>query len=283
MSAALERLKTVHQRIRLRKLRLEFGARRIFSNAEFLRFRCNICGKFSNAPLVEVCEREHRSCYNCGSTLRLRSIIHVLSLELFDESLLLPDFPETEKTGIGMSDPDRYSIPLAKKLSYTNTFYHKEPKLDIASIEPQMVNSADFVISSDVFEHVAPPVESAFRNLYRLLKPGGICIFSVPYEKEGITTEHFPELHEYRLVQDGHKTVLINKTKDGAEQVFDNLTFHGGKGSTLVMRHFSESSLIASLSEAGFADIKIHDSDMPEYGIIWRANQSPPISMKSPD
>jgi SAM-dependent methyltransferase len=37
----------------------------------------------------------------------------------------------------------------------------------------------DLVITSDVFEHVFEP-EAAFREIYRVLKPGGVHIFSLP-------------------------------------------------------------------------------------------------------
>jgi SAM-dependent methyltransferase len=37
----------------------------------------------------------------------------------------------------------------------------------------------DLVITSDVFEHVFDP-EAAFREIYRVLKPGGVHVFSLP-------------------------------------------------------------------------------------------------------
>ncbi|MGH9903496.1 MAG: hypothetical protein ACRD68_16940, partial [Pyrinomonadaceae bacterium] len=79
----------------------------------------------------------------------------MLSTELFGESLALTDFPERRDiSGIGMSDWDGYAAPLALKLGYQNTYYHQEPKLDITSIEPALESTLDFIISSDVFEHV---------------------------------------------------------------------------------------------------------------------------------
>ena len=71
----------------------------------------------------------------------------------------------------------------------------------------------------------------------------------------------------------------MNKTKDGAIQVFDDLRFHGGSGSTLEMRFFSRSSLLNSIAAAGFAKIKIHEEDLPEYGIIWEKHSPIIISM----
>jgi len=181
---------------------------------------------------------------------------------------------------MGMSDSEVYSIPLQTALQYQNTFYHKEPMLDILAITPDMENSFDFIISSEIFEHIPPPVEIAFKNLYALLKPGGVCVFSVPYEKNGLTKEHFPDLFDYKIIDKDGRKVVINKDKDGTEKIYTNVRFHGGKGSTLEMRVFSESSLLDSLSKAGFRHIRIHDDHKPEYGIIWRLNRSFPISMK---
>ena len=48
--------------------------------------------------------------------------------------------------------------------------------------------------------------------------------------------EHFPELHEFRIVPLGEANVLINRRRDGALEIRDDLVFHGGSGATLEMR-----------------------------------------------
>ena len=68
-----------------------------------------------------------------------------------------------------------------------------------------------------------------FENVYRLLKPNGILVFSAPYSKDGETVEHFPELNDYQLQKSNGEYVLRNVTKNGVAQVFENLVFHGGK------------------------------------------------------
>src|SRR3712207_6181027 len=100
----------------------------------YLSFRCNVCGGACVAKVEEI-NREVPSCNSCGSTPRWRSVIHVLSMELFGESLALPDFPMSSSiTGIGMSDWHGYAMSLAHKFDYRNTFYHKGPKLDITAM-----------------------------------------------------------------------------------------------------------------------------------------------------
>ena len=114
--------------------------------------------------------------------MRWRSIVHALSLELFGRSLAITDFPvRFDIAGVGLTDWEGYAVPLARRLDYHNTYYHQEPKLDITCPPPEYEGSLDFVISSDVFEHVPPPVALGFAGLRKLLKPGGVAIFSVPY------------------------------------------------------------------------------------------------------
>jgi SAM-dependent methyltransferase len=135
-------------------------------------------------------------------------------------------------------------------------------------MDPPAGPEYDFIVSSEVFEHVVPPVQTAFNNLAQLLKPGGFAVFSTPWESEGETREHFPELHDWEVVELRSGYVLVNRTEDGRLQTFDNLTFHEGHGSTLEMRMFSHDGLLANCRAAGFAEISIAE-DYPEYGIVW--------------
>ncbi len=246
-----------------------------------LSFRCNICGQ---ACLVKVSElsREAAFCKSCGSTMRMRAIIHILSTELFGRSLALTDFPvKPDITGIGMSDWDGYARTLAHKFDYKNTFYHQEPKLNITRIDPALEGKFDFIIASDVFEHVCPPVSIAFENIGKLLKPNGVFIFSVPYSKDEETVEHFPELHDYQVIEADGRYILKNITKSGVSQVFENPVFHGGAGLTLEMRLFSESALIKEFHKAKLNKIKIYkDSDF-DHGIHWDVDWSLPMSVRA--
>ena len=179
-----------------------------------------------------------------------------------------------------MSDSDKYAKRLAAKLRYTNTFYHREPRLDIHSPPSSYLGRFQFVICSDVLEHVAPPMGHAFNNLRRLLAPGGVLILTVPFATEGRTVEHFPELHEYRIEKEGRSFVLLNRTADGRIQSFRDLVFHGGSGTTLEMRLFSESDICGHLANAGFSDIKVHREPMFNYGIYWNVPWSVPITAR---
>ena len=169
-----------------------------------------------------------------------------------------------------MSDAEVYASRLGGKLSYTNTFFHRAPHLDITRIAESERGKCDFSISSDVFEHVAPPVQNGFDNLRKLLKPGGVVIFSVPFSVDPDTVEHFPDLHEYAVAQGEHgEWELRNKTASGESQVFRNLIFHGGPGSALEMRLSSRDALLRHFQAAGFSETRVHDQANFEFGICW--------------
>jgi hypothetical protein len=55
-------------------------------------FRCNICGGATASPRTAF-GRESASCHVCGSTVRMRSIVHGLAVELFGECLAIEDLP----------------------------------------------------------------------------------------------------------------------------------------------------------------------------------------------
>jgi hypothetical protein len=97
-------------------------------------------------------------------------MLQALSLELFGVNLALPDFPFVKSLhGLGTSDDSSYAFHLTEKLDYRNTFYDREPRFDIANPPADEFGKYDFLISSEVFEHVPPPVEAAFCNAFRML------------------------------------------------------------------------------------------------------------------
>ena len=67
---------------------------------------------------------------------------------------------------------------------------------------------------------------------------------------------------------------LMNTTKKGKIQKFNNLVYHGGAGATLEMRSFTRSSLFSDFTKAGFSQINFHQLNVPEFGIKWPINWS---------
>jgi len=240
-------------------------------------FLCNLCAT-PNEGTLDALSREALTCMHCGSNVRFRAMAYLVTREVLGRPLLLPDVPlRKDIAGIGLSDAEAYARPLAEKFSYENTFFHTEPRLDIADIDATRDGRYDFLIASDVFEHVAPPVARAFANARRLLKPDGKLIFTVPFTLEDDTIEHYPELFDWSMAdQDGNWT-LINRTRDGREQIFTDLVFHGGPGSTLEMRLFSRAALEREFHEAGFARVRIAAEPYLPFGIHWPEPWSVPM------
>jgi SAM-dependent methyltransferase len=251
------------------------------SNVDSLGYRCNLCGA-ANRRLAAELARETSSCDKCGSSGRLRALAWLISDELFGAPLAFPDFPAIRSwTAIGMSDHDNFAVPLALKFNYTNTYFHKPPVFDITKLDAEMEGKFDFIISSEVLEHVPDPVALAFETLYRMLKPNGVLFLTVPYSPaEMSTVEHYPELHDFAVTALNDRWVLVNRTRDGRLQLFDDLRFHGGPGSTLEMRVFTEESLRRLLEDAGFQSIRIAGEAYAEFGILPAEPWSLPIAAR---
>lgn len=237
-------------------------------------FKCNVCG---TRNVVEKFATQPASCA-CGSNVRVRALIHLLSMELFGQSLPLVEFPKLRALrALGMTDKECYSGRLEEKFTYTNTHYDREPKFDLMQTHAELAGTYDFIVAADVLEHVAPPVGRALEEVCRLLKPEGFLVGTIPCHTGAETREHFPNLHEYRVITLGDSPVLVNRRRDGAVEIHDRLAYHGGTGSTLEMREFSTSGLKNLLTAASFRTVCLWTEDVPEFGIWFDADVSIPF------
>jgi SAM-dependent methyltransferase len=135
----------------------------------------------------------------------------------------------------------------------------------------------DFVICSEVLEHVAPPVDRAFRTLAGLLKPSGVLILTIPFSLNTHTIEHFRTKGSLGLAELDGKTVAVGRSNDGSYEVFDNLVFHGGHGSTLEMRLFSEAGLRTNLADCGLTNVRFESKGSEKFGVHFSGPCSLPI------
>ena len=214
--------------------------------------------------------------------MRTRGLLQALSLGLFGVDLALPDFPRIKSLrGIGLSDPNAYALLLAEKFDYRNTFLDREPCFDLMQPPEQWTGQFDFMICSEILEHVVPPALTGLKNAWRLLKDSGVLIFTAPYSLESSTREHYPELHEYCFASLGGSTVLVNRTAAGAIQVFENPVYHlTGAGEALEVREFSEDGLRQIFQDAGFTALRFHSEDYPPFGIVRAETWSLPVSAR---
>jgi SAM-dependent methyltransferase len=140
---------------------------------------CKCCDHFSLIASFSAGE-EAKLCIRCKANLRyemLASYLRAANLDWKNIAVLELDH----------RSPIRPILSQAKE--YYRTFYStSEPlgsvRADGARCEDitQLTlasNSVDLIVSSDVLEHVPDP-HAAFRECYRVLRPGGFHLFTVP-------------------------------------------------------------------------------------------------------
>ena len=234
---------------------------------ETIDFVCNICGETNVLPM-ESFERETGICSSCGSTVRHRSVIHLLTKYLLERPQVLRRIPPSRFRGIGLSCSSVYAPYLEEKFEYTNTFFDREPCLDINN--PSGYEDLDFVISSDVFEHTLPPAIAAFQGVNRILNERGLLFLTLPYSLNERTIEHYPECVSYRevdLERSGKKAVELT-LRDGSTTLDENPIWHGGQGNTLEMRAYARSDLLQCLKDASFKTLETFSYEVPRFGIV---------------
>jgi SAM-dependent methyltransferase len=108
--------------------------------------------------------------------------------------------------------------------------------------------SFDLCTSTEVFEHV-PDDRAGFRELHRVLRPGGRLVFTVPMGGDAT-------VERARLV-DGEVVHLLPPAYHG-----DRLT---GAGTVLVYRDYGR-DIVQRLRDCGFADALLHQPRPDAFG-----------------
>lgn len=192
------------------------------------------------------------NCRMCGSTWRARAMVLGVLEALGCSDMALGSVPKSPSLiGMGISDVPTIHRHLRKKFGYVNTHLHREPKLDLCNVTDDYRGVAQFVICSDVLEHVPPPVEKAVSGLRSLVASGGVAVISVPHIEGGKTEEYYPGLVEYE-VREGR---VYWSDANGRKHCDEMPEFHGGSGLTLAFRLWSLADLRTSLLQAGFTSV----------------------------
>ena len=150
--------------------------------------------------------REHMQCEHCGLVNRMRAALNALHVyappeknsQIFITERLTKTYQWLAERCPNLQGSE-YFGPSHQPGSIVDGIRH-EDVMDLSFTE----GSFDRVLSFDVLEHVPDPYH-AFRELYRVLKPGGVLIFSVPFssdskvdivratlEEDGAITHHMP-------------------------------------------------------------------------------------------
>ena len=209
---------------------------------------CIACG---SAPEISVSGREDVVCSRCGVTWRIGACLYALHEGLGVGGAFGKMEPDLSRVGIGVSDDWRLASLLASRFAYTNTFLHRFPYLDISDPPEILRDSLEFVICSDVLEHVMGDVQVAMRGLLSILRPGGFIVTSIPIAGPD-HVEYFPGCRSY--VELGSSVEWTDNL--GIVRRNDAPIYHGGQGQTLTFRQFTEDSFAKALEQAGFANIR---------------------------
>ncbi len=232
---------------------------------------CNVCatpGPFLQPDLG----REGQICRNCGASGRTRALLYALGRAVgFGDSPVCEWPRRPELTILDASGRSAYPALLRERFRYVNTEYRPDP----AGREPPFGKYADLehlsysngsldvVLAGDVFEHVRDDV-AAFHEVYRVLKPGGALIFTVPYD---------PALPEtlVRVRVEGDRDVLMLPAE-----------YHGGGGRSLAYRTYGP-DLPERLRRAGFATGS-WPLEVPRYAIhaqqVFLCHKAPALDLR---
>lgn len=211
------------------------------------------------------------SCSACASTVRMREIAYHL--------MFFAKGNEAAKV-VGLSDHTSIQeFAESLELNYLNTFFDMDPRLDISNPSDNWHNFANILISSDVMEHVMPPISKAFAGHFKVLQPGGNLILTTPYFHQSSYLEKYPHMSGY--VVDDQANVFANGDNYESLKIVDPV-FHGGPGNTLEMRIVAPEIIREGLEMAGFEDVVFNEVDIPENGIIRSATNMGTITARKP-
>ena len=153
--------------------------------------KCYVCGESSNFNIEDgaVLLRE-ANCSHCYASIRYSDTARVISGIYIQESLSLSEGVDRlhglsilESQSDGPIHEVLQVLPRYTCFEYLDGVKPGEYKDDVLCNDFENLtfedSQFDLVISQDVFEHVSLP-EKAFREIHRVLKPGGYHVFTVP-------------------------------------------------------------------------------------------------------
>ena len=154
--------------------------------------RCMVCGrKTIFFCLDSESFRNTMICLFCRSSSRNRHVAKTIIGIVDGGKTSIAELKATEDISIyNTATGDCFSRVLKECKSYISSCYQDglapgteiSPRVSCQNIESLTYadNSFDFVITEDVFEHVRHP-EEGFREISRVLRPGGYHVFTVPF------------------------------------------------------------------------------------------------------
>jgi len=180
-----------------RRTRLSAQAKQmaLTDNAVFVCPICSYNGIFVDFNKKLKTTRRYEYCPKCGSLGR-----HRLQWRVLD--IVLPTITGGNTSALHFA-PEKYFVARLRGAfeSYkTSDLFRRDVDIhaDLCNL-PMSNNSFDFIYASHVLEHI-PDDRQAMREIYRVLKPGGVAILPVPMNNKKETIEYDRAVPE----EDGH-------------------------------------------------------------------------------
>lgn len=177
---------------------------------------CSVCGTFGQFVEEGGAAREGYHCRSCNASLRHRGQAEAMlqffakpGVASFHDLVSQPHFRKLAIYEPALRGP--FQKQLVKVPGYQRSYYWEDVHLgderdgvacqDLTNLT--FANDTfDLIITSEVFEHIRRP-EKAFREIHRVLKPGGMHIFSIPLEYP------MPGVTRYRVDTTGETNIFI--------------------------------------------------------------------------
>jgi SAM-dependent methyltransferase len=165
---------------------------------------CNVCGSATVFTLRDPNLRDTVNCRRCGSSNRQRQIAAVLLSTVSSEASAprfanVGDMPRETVVWIAESTMALKEALVRRLGENCISTEYIDPSLasgetrdGILHVDMQQTHfeddSLDFILSSDVMEHI-PSVSKVLRETHRVLRPGGCHIFTAPFYLHRFTNE----------------------------------------------------------------------------------------------
>jgi len=189
---------------------------RIALRTKTMPIKCTVCGSYTMCIVSTDNFRENCICKKCFSMNRNRQVAFVLCKAIANNRIKSLNDLSMQQSNLSIYNTETRGALhdyLSKLKGYVCSDYFGSQyksgdyvngimNQDLSALSFQD-NSFDYLISTDVFEHIPDPY-IAHQEVYRVLKPGGRHIFTVPFYQTEI-------LDEKRAFIDGDGKIIHNK------------------------------------------------------------------------
>ncbi len=173
---------------------------------------CPLCAQKTEFELRNKNLRESLKCKNCGATNRKRQIA-VAMIRHFGKDSASASLKTIDKDNVGPILVAEANTPLSKALKGHFDVVHETEYFGVEKKSGDFINgirhedlcktsfqneSLGLVISSDVLEHIPDPYQ-AHREIHRILRPGGVHIFTVPFYQNQASDEIYAEVIDNKI------------------------------------------------------------------------------------